>query len=162
MFHLCSGKLIPIYYGNILILVYIFYFLFKILFNFSIYFFPVWPLHARHVNSETLTCNLAYFTNTTSETHYCRAYCRRDECLFHQPNGEMSCLFRKSHWRNAMLSLPRHVSLIVMTKSFEKQTPLIITFKTDLVPKKVCKIDPLGSICRLISMLQSSSLLNHG
>ena len=38
-FHLCSGKLISIYYVNILILVYIFSFLFKILFNFSIYNF---------------------------------------------------------------------------------------------------------------------------
>lgn len=38
-----------------------------------------------HVNSETLTCNLAYFANTTSEIHCCRACCRRDECLFRQP-----------------------------------------------------------------------------
>ena len=54
-FHLCLGKLILIYYVNILILVYIFSFLFKILFNLSMYFFPVWPLHALHVNRKTLT-----------------------------------------------------------------------------------------------------------
>ena len=48
-FHLCLGKLIPIYYVNILILVYIFSFLFKILFNFSIYFFLFG--HCMHITS---------------------------------------------------------------------------------------------------------------
>ena len=67
---------------------------------------------------------------------------------FANPNGKMPCLFRQPHWRNAMLSLPHHVSLIVMAESFEKQNPLIITFKTDPVPEKVCKTDSLGSICR--------------
>ena len=116
-----------------------FSFLFKILFNFSLFFFPVWPLHARYVNSETLTCNLVYFANT-NKIHYCRACCRRDGCLFCQP-----CLFHQPHWRNVILS--RHVLLIVMAKSFKKQIPLIITFKTNKVSEKICKTDPLELIC---------------
>ena len=37
--------------------------------------------------------------------------------------------------------------LTVMTESSEKQTSLIITFKTNPVLEKVYKSEPLGSIC---------------
>ena len=64
-FHLCSGKLIPIYYVNILILVYIFSFLFKILFNFNIYFFLFG--HCMRATSTVKLSPLSYFANTTDE-----------------------------------------------------------------------------------------------
>lgn len=38
--------------------------------------------------------------------------------------------------------------LTVMVESFEKKSPLIITFKKDPIPKKVCKSDPWGQFAQ--------------
>ena len=125
-FHLCLEKLILIYYVYILILVYIFSFLFKILFNFSIYFFLVWPLYARHVNSETLTCNLAYFTNIT----------RRNPLL--------SCLLSTwwvpvspTQWRNVM-----PVSQIPLAKCHVVPATSCFAYSND---RKLWKTDPFDN-----------------
>ena len=60
-----------------------------------------------------------------------------DAC-FANPNDEMPCL-------------PHDVSLTIMTESFEKQTPLVITFKTYPIPEKVYKSEPLGQFAHKLS-----------
>ena len=154
-FHLCSGKLISIYYVNILILVYIFSFLFKILFNFSIYNFlfghscasrqPRRNSHPYFAISPAKPAAIVTWWVPVLLIPMAKCHACFVNGIGEIPLTKCHVVVVKCH---VVVPITWCVSLTVITESFQKQTPLIITFKINPISKKVCKSDRV-SICHV-------------